>query len=171
VIMRFSKKPRYYSTWRLMLEIPNFKTVNITHIVCDYNGTIAKDGIVLPEVKALFDQLCQRYTLHVITADTFGSVQAQLEGYGAEIKILSSSDHTQEKADFIRELGTENCIAIGNGNNDALMLERAAIGIAVMGDEGCSKDALLRSDIVCKSAKEALTLLLKTKRLIASLRR
>ena len=80
--MCFLKKHRHYSTWRLMLEIPNFKTLTIKHIVCDYNGTIAKDGIVLPEVKALFDQLCQRYTLHVITADTFGSVKNQLEGYG-----------------------------------------------------------------------------------------
>lgn len=169
--MCFSKKPRHYSTWRLMLEIPNFKTLKITDIVCDYNGTIAKDGIVLPEVKALFDQLCQRYTLHVITADTFGSVNAQLEGYGAQIKILSSSDHTREKADFVRELGADSCIAIGNGNNDALMLETAAIGIALMGDEGCSKDTLLSSDIVCKSISEALSLLLETKRLIATLRR
>ena len=154
-----------------MLEIPNFKTLTIKHIVCDYNGTIAKDGIVLPEVKALFDQLCQRYTLHVITADTFGSVKNQLEGYGAQIKLLNSSDHTKEKADFVRGLEAENCIAIGNGNNDALMLETAAIGIALMGDEGCSKDALLHSDIVCKNITEALCLLLETKRLIATLRR
>jgi len=154
-----------------MLEIPNFKTLTIEHIVCDYNGTIARDGIVLPEIKALFDQLCQRYTLHVITADTFGSVKAQLEGYGAQIKILSSGDHTQEKADFVRELGADSCIAIGNGNNDALMLETAAIGIALMGDEGCSKDTLLSADVICKSITEALSLVLKTKRLIATLRR
>ncbi len=154
-----------------MIEIPNFKTMTITDIVCDYNGTIAKDGIVLPEVKALFEQLRERYTLHVITADTFGSVKAQLEGYGTQIKILSSSDHTQEKADFVRGLGAESCIAVGNGNNDALMLETAAVGIALMGDEGCSKDALLRSDIVCKNISEALFLLIETKRLIATLRR
>lgn len=154
-----------------MLEIPNFKSLNIKHIVCDYNGTIAKDGKVLPEIKALFDQLCQGYTLHVITADTFGSVQAQLEGYGAQIKILGSSDHTQEKADFVRELGADSCIAIGNGNNDALMLKTAAIGIALLGDEGCSKDTLFNADIICKSIDEALGLALETKRLIATLRR
>lgn len=167
----FSKMIRHYSTWRLMIEIPNFKTLAITHIVCDYNGTIAKDGIVLPEVKALFEQLRERYTLHVITADTFGSVKAQLEGYGAQIKILSTKDHTREKADFVRELGAENCIAIGNGNNDALMLETTAIGIALMGDEGCSKNTLMGSDIVCKNISEALFLLLETKRLIATLRK
>jgi soluble P-type ATPase len=154
-----------------MLEIPNFNSLTIEHIVCDYNGTIAKDGKVLPEIKALFDQLCERYTLHVITADTFGSVKAQLEGYGAQIKILSSSDHTAEKADFVHELGADSCIAIGNGNNDALMLKTAAIGIVLLGGEGCSKDALLNADMVCKSIDEALGLALETKRLIATLRR
>ena len=53
-----------------MIEIPNFKTLNITDIVCDYNGTIAKDGKALPEIKALFEHLSKKYTLHVITADT-----------------------------------------------------------------------------------------------------
>jgi soluble P-type ATPase len=154
-----------------MLEIPNFKSLTIEHIVCDYNGTIAKDGKVLPEIKALFEKLSKRYTLHVITADTFGSVKAQLEGYGAEIKILSSSDHTAEKADFIRELGEDSCIAVGNGNNDALMLKTAGIGIALLGDEGCSKDTLFSADIICKSIDEALSLALETKRLIATLRR
>ena len=154
-----------------MIEIPNFKKLDIAHVVCDYNGTIAKDGIVLPEIKVLFEQLSRKYTLHVITADTFGSVTSQLQGYGAQIKILSSTDHTAEKADFISGLGDESCIAIGNGNNDAQMLQRAAVGIALMGDEGCSKDTLFNADIICKSIGEALSLVLEPKRLIATLRR
>jgi len=154
-----------------MIKIPNFKTLTITNIVCDFNGTIAKDGIVLPEIKALFEKLEKEYTLHVITADTFGSVKTQLEDYKAQIKILSSENHTKEKADFISDLGADQCIALGNGNNDCEMLRTAAIGIALMGDEGCSKDALLNSDILCKSADEALSLILQSKRLIATLRR
>jgi len=154
-----------------MIEIPHFKTLDISHLVCDYNGTIAKDGVVLPEIKTLFKELSRDYTLHVITADTFGSVISQLEGYGAQIKILSSTDHTAEKADYIRALGEERCIAVGNGNNDTQMLKTAAIGIALLGDEGCSKDALLNADIICKSIGEALALALEPKRLIATLRR
>ncbi|MDA3947263.1 MAG: haloacid dehalogenase [Helicobacteraceae bacterium] len=154
-----------------MIEIPNFKTLEITHIVCDYNGTIAKDGIVLPAIKPLFAQLCKRYTLHVITADTFGSVHAQLEGYNTQIKVLSSDDHTKEKADYITQLGSEGCGAMGNGNNDSEMLKTAAIGIAVLGDEGCSKDALINADMICQNSADALALFLETKRLIATLRR
>jgi soluble P-type ATPase len=154
-----------------MIEIPNFKTLAITHIVCDYNGTIAKDGIVLPGIRPLFEKLCRRYTLHVITADTFGSVKAQLEGYGAQIKVLSSGDHTREKAEFIAHLGADSCAAMGNGNNDSEMLRSAAVGIAVLGDEGCSKDALFSADMVCQNSADALALFLEPKRLIATLRR
>ncbi len=145
--------------------------IEIKNIVCDYNGTIAKDGIVLEQIQEFFGQLSKSYKIFVITADTFGSVQAQLEGFGVEIKILSSNDHTKEKSDFIQELGEKNVVAIGNGNNDALMLKKAAIGIAILGDEGCSKEALMSADIICKSIIEAFELILQPKRFIATLRR
>lgn len=154
-----------------MIEIPNFKTLDIQHIICDYNGTIAKDGMVLPEIKALFERLSKVYILHVITADTFGSVHTQLEGYDVNIKVLSTDYHTEEKAAYITQLGKDTCVAIGNGNNDAAMLSLASIGIAVMGDEGCAKDALMGSDVICKNIDEAFSLIIQSKRLIATLRR
>jgi len=153
-----------------MIEIPNFKTLNITDIVCDYNGTIAKDGIVLPKIKKLFEALSKNYTLHVITADTFGSVHTQLKDYGTQIKVLTSDNHTKEKEDYISFLGADNCAALGNGNNDKNMLLLASIGIAILGDEGCSRDSLLNADIICKDIGDALTLFTNTKRLIATLR-
>ena len=155
----------------MTIEIPNYKNIRITDIVCDYNGTIAKDGMVLPDIKSLFARLSKDYTLHVITADTFGSVKTQLEGYGAQIKILTSSDHTREKADFVATLGADQCAAMGNGNNDSEMLKTAAIGIAVLGDEGCSREALFTAEIICQNSADALALFLEPKRLIATLRR
>jgi soluble P-type ATPase len=80
-----------------MIEIPNLKKLNIQHIVCDYNGTIAKDGIVLPEIKALFEILSNTYTLHVITADTFGSVHQQLKHHGTRIKYLQAMTIPKKK--------------------------------------------------------------------------
>ena len=62
-------------------------------------------------------------------------------------------------------------MAVGNGNNDALMLSVASVGITVTGDEGCAKDALMASDVMCKNIEEALSLVLQSKRLIATLRR
>ena len=155
----------------MTIEIANFKKLEITDIICDYNGTIARDGIVLPEIKGLFESLAEHFALHVITADTFGSVQRQLEGYGAKIKILSGSDHTAEKSNFIESLGAGHCAALGNGNNDSRMLKTAEIGIAVMGDEGCSVETLTSADIVVKDSFDGLMLFLEPMRLAATLRR
>ncbi len=153
------------------ITIPNYATLQLEHVVLDYNGTIAKDGILKESVKELIKKLCESYTVHIITADTFGSVAAQSEELDIVLKILTSLDHTQEKADYIKTLGSSRCVAFGNGNNDAKMLEGAALGIAVMGDEGCASTTLLASDVVCRDIAEALELLLRPQRLVATLRR
>ncbi|QOP44962.1 HAD family hydrolase [Sulfurimonas paralvinellae] len=153
-----------------IIEIPNYKRINLKHIVLDYNGTIAKDGVLKEEIKELLVTLAQHYTLHVITADTFGSVNKELQDLDLHIKILRSQNHTLEKEDYIIELNESQCAAIGNGNNDAKMLQSAEIGICVIGDEGCSTKSLLASDIACRSISEALELFVYPKRLIATLR-
>ena len=154
----------------MTIDIPNYKKVSITDVVCDYNGTIAKDGILLQEVADIFEDLQDKFRIHVITADTFGSVQKQLSRFDIEIKILHTQDHTQEKADYIRSLGVENTIAFGNGNNDQEMLKIANIGVAILDDEGCSTKAMMSADILCRDILDALMMLSKPKRMIATLR-
>jgi len=155
----------------MKIEIPDFITLELHHLVLDYNGTIAKDGILKSEARALMGQLSSILEIHVITADTFGSVKKELEGLQTTIKVLTTENHTSEKADYINSLGAETCIAVGNGNNDYEMLESAAIGIALLGDEGCSTQTFLASDMVCKNIGDALELLLYPKRLIATMRK
>jgi len=154
----------------LNIPIPHFKELDLSHLVLDYNGTLAKDGILKTEVKERLKALSELLNIHVITSDTFGNVQAQLQDFKLNINVLRSDNHTLEKATYIKELGVENCLAIGNGNNDAQMLKDAAVSIALMGDEGCSTKALINSDIVCKEIADALDLLLNENRLIATLR-
>ena len=155
----------------MTMTIPGYGALELTHIVCDYNGTIAKDGILLSGIRERFEILGGQFTLHVVTADTFGSVEKQLEGSGVKVTILQSDDHTREKADLVTSLGADHCIALGNGNNDRMMLETAAVGIAVLGDEGCSRDAMLAADLLCAGVFDALDLLVSPKRLVATLRR
>ena len=152
------------------VTIPRFGTLTLRHAVLDYNGTLAKDGELLPAAKALLVALTERFSVHVITSDTFGTVAKALEGFGVSVKVLQSDDHTAEKARYIETLAAEHCAAVGNGSNDAAMLEAAALGIALIGDEGCATRTLLAGDIVCKSIEDALGLLLREKRLIATLR-
>ena len=154
----------------MTIEIPHYRTLELKHLVLDYNGTLAKDGILIKEAKPLLHVLAAHYTIHVITSDTFGTVQAQLEGLDITVKVLQSDDHTEEKSDYIHRLGAAQCIAVGNGNNDRLMLQNAALGIALVGNEGCSTRTLTSSDIVCTSINDALELTLSPKRMIATLR-
>lgn len=154
----------------LNISIPNFKELRLRHIVLDYNGTLAKDGILKVEVKERLPILCKLLNVHVITSDTFGNVQSQIKDFNLKINVLCSDDHTLEKANYIKKLGVETCLAVGNGNNDTQMLKDAAISIAIIGNEGCSTKALMNSDIVCKEISDALDLLLNKNRLIASLR-
>ena len=152
------------------IDIPNYKTLTLEHVVLDYNGTIAFDGKLKEEVKTLLPQLCKRYSVHVITADTFGSVKTQMQDFSVSVKVLQTNQHTSEKAAYIESLGKENCVALGNGNNDSQMLKTASLGIAILGDEGCATPTLLQSDLSCTHIEDALMLLLNEKRLIATLR-
>jgi len=153
------------------IEIPHYKTLSLKHVVLDYNGTIAKDGQLKTEVRSLLPALCEHYSVHVITADTFGSVKAQMQDFNVTVTVLQTDNHTAEKAAYIDGLGRTSCVAVGNGNNDVRMLEHAILGIAVIGEEGCATPTLLQSDIGCKNIEDALDLLLNEKRLIATLRK
>jgi P-type E1-E2 ATPase len=84
---------------------------------------------------------------------------------------VPGEDEAKQKARYVNELGANHVIAIGNGANDALMLEAAAIGIVVLGSEGTSADALRTADIVATTPLVALDLVLNPKRLVATLRR
>ena len=152
------------------ITVPHHKRLVLRDVVLDYNGTLAKDGELIERVDALLIALAERYRVHVITSDTFGSVKKQLAGFDVTVKVLESDDHTAEKAGYIDTLGCVHCAAVGNGNNDVAMLKTALLGIALIGDEGCSTKTLLESDIVCSDITDALGLLLNEKRLIATLR-
>jgi len=153
------------------IEIPQFKTFKIENILFDYNGTLAVDGHLKPETKELLLKVCKQYSVYVITADTFGTVKEALRAFGVEVLILSSNNHTAEKAQFLSKLGAQKTVAIGNGNNDAMMLKEAIVSMAIMGEEGCAKETLFASDIVCRDIVSAMELLLHPKRMIATLRR
>jgi len=60
---------------------------------------------------------------------------------------------------------------VGNGANDAAALRAAALGIAVIGPEGASAEALVAADVVCTSILQALDLLVDEQALTATLRR
>jgi soluble P-type ATPase len=71
---------------------------------------------------------------------------------------------------FVERLGPAGVIAFGNGRNDVAMLRLAAIGVAILAGEGVAIEALQAADVLASGPVEAIDLVLKPKRLIATLR-
>lgn len=144
--------------------------MDLRHVVMDYNGTLAVDGVLLPGVKPALTELARHLTLHVLTADTFGRAKAGLEGIPCMLQILPEADQQAGKLAYVQALGAENTVSIGNGRNDQRMLKAARLGIAVILGEGASMEAVMSADIVCTSIVSALELLRHPLRLTATLR-
>ncbi|GAB6906981.1 conserved hypothetical protein [Desulfosarcina cetonica] len=154
----------------ISIEIPGFGKLSLDHLVLDYNGTLAVDGILLPGVKAALNILAQSLTVHVVTADTFGKAAAGLTGVNCQLRVLPAGEQDRAKADFVAQLGAARTVAVGNGRNDARMLAAAALGIAVILAEGAASVSLNAADVVCTDIVGALELLMHPLRLTATLR-
>ncbi|MDR3561464.1 MAG: ATPase P [Negativicutes bacterium] len=154
----------------LSIDIPGRGKLELKHLVCDYNGTLAFDGTLLEGVQEKLQALSSKVSIHVLTGDTFGTAQEQLSPLDINLMILPVKDQGIAKEDYLRTLGAAGVVAIGNGSNDRHMLNSAALGIAVMGGEGVAMNTLTRADLVVQSVQLALDLLLEPRRLIASLR-
>jgi soluble P-type ATPase len=152
------------------IEIPGFGPVHLAHLVSDFTGTLSVDGELLPGVGERLQRVAALLTVHILTADTFGKAREALQGIDCRITILTGEAHDVQKEGFVRNLGPEQVVAFGNGNNDHRMLRLAKLGIAVSEAEGCSVKALVNADIhVCRSV-DGLDLLLHPKRCRATLR-
>jgi soluble P-type ATPase len=154
----------------LQIDIPDFGQLHLEHVVMDYNGTMAVDGEPVQGIRRRVEKLAEQVQVHVITADTFGKVQASLEGWACSVKVLGQEDQVGQKLAFVQDLGTDKCVCVGNGRNDRMMLEAAALGLAVMQEEGASRESLLSADIALPGIIPALDLLLNPLRLTATLR-
>lgn len=152
------------------INIPGWGELRLHFLVTDYNGTLACDGILIPEVIPLIRALSTNLEIHIVTADTFGHAAQNLQILPVKLKILPPDSQDQGKADYLRQLGAQSAVCMGNGRNDLLMLRDAALGICVTEAEGACIQTLQAADIVCRYAKDALNLLLNPKRLIATLR-
>lgn len=152
------------------VEISGFGNIETKNLVLDYNGTLAKDGTLLDGVADLISQLSEKLDVYVITADTFGSVAKEMEGLPVTIVHMGNGEEKEEKLSLIEKLGGKTTAAIGNGNNDELLLKKATPGICIMGNEGCSVKTLQAADVVVHDVRHALELFLFPKRLKATLR-
>jgi len=154
----------------MTIDIPGKQSFTISNLVLDYNGTLAIDGSLIAGVEERLNRLAEELTVYVVTADTFGKAAVNLKNTNCKLTILGKGNQQKQKADFINKLGEQSVVAIGNGLNDALMLEKAALGIAVIQQEGAAVRTLQMADIALNSINDALDLLQNPLRIKATLR-
>jgi len=155
----------------ITVEIPGFRSFKFRHLVLDVNGTLAKDGRLIEGTVPLLEELRSKLDIHLVTADTHGKQEAINRTLSMEAVKIPVENQAKAKLDYIERLDADTVVAVGNGANDAAMLERAALGIAVIGPEGAAMESVLKADIAAPDIRSALELLLFPKRLMATLRR
>ena len=152
------------------IAIPDFGDLELHNLVTDYNGTLAVDGVVLSGVAKRLKALANDITIHVVTADTDGLAREQLAGLPVQLTIIPPDDQANAKLHFIRALDVEKVVALGNGRNDRKGIAAAALGIAVIQEEGGAADTIIYADIIATSILDALDLLANPNRIKATLR-
>lgn len=161
----------YYNLVMITMDISGGKNLKLQHLVSDLNGTLALDGSLLPGVVEAVTAL--RGDLHIIllTADTFGKGRELAASLGVELHILHPGSEREQKAAFVRQLGSDSVVTIGQGANDELMLKESALGICVLSQEGTALPTLLAADVLVSDGAAAMQLLLHPVRISATLRK
>jgi soluble P-type ATPase len=144
--------------------------LEIEYLLIDYEGTLASDGRIHPKTKDRINLLSKKVKIYIFTKGEKEKVEDRLRNVKAEALFLQEGAASQEKLDLLRRLGPVKSVAIGNGVDDASMLEEAGFGICVIGKEGASIEALKRADLAVTDILDALDFLLKPLRQKATLR-
>jgi P-type E1-E2 ATPase len=155
----------------IQIAVPGLGEYEIQHLVLDVNGTVAVDGELMPGVLERLKQLGQLVTIHLITADTHGQQATIDSALGTRAVRVTPGLESDQKGRFVRSLGAASVVAIGNGANDVDMLRSAAVGIAVLGEEGLASTAHQAADVLARDIVQALELVLHPARITATLRR
>lgn len=151
----------------LSFDIPGSEPLRLDYLVLDVNGTLTECGILIEGVEERIGHLREAVEVRLLSADTLGTLDGAAERLGVQADRISRGE---EKRAYVDRLGAERCAAIGNGANDAAMLEVARLGIAIVGIEGAGGATVRAADVVCRSILDALDLLLAEEVLASTLR-
>ena len=152
--------------------IPKYGKITIENIIFDINGTIQFNGQISDDLVKKIEELKKVYKIYLVSADTRGNLKELAEKLNVSyIKInpVENSEAEEKNRELIR-LGKDVTVAIGNGNNDALMLKNAILGITILGSEGATIKSILNSEVIVPDPISAINLLLDEKIMIGTLR-
>jgi soluble P-type ATPase len=161
----------------IRIDIPGFGHLHIQAICSDYTGTLSCGGELIDGVRKRLRELAKLVDIHVVTSDTRKTASRQLKGLPVTLHDkITSDDHDVFKRDYLTTLGVDlkSIVVIGNGRNDRLWLaavrDAGGLAIAVEVGEGCAVEAMTSANLFVVGIRNALDLLLDSKRIVATLR-
>lgn len=154
------------------IEIPNYGTITIKNIIFDINGTLQFKGLIDAEIIYKIQDLKEYYNVFLLSADTRGNLKDLATKLDVDYIKINPADITEAEAknNELLRLGKSHTVAIGNGNNDSLMLKNALLGLVIIGSEGATIKSILSSDVAFPNPESAIDFLLDEKIMIGTLR-
>lgn len=107
------------------IQIPGYKTLDLSFLVLDYNGTIAVDGQIPLEVKEALVRLSKDFQIHVLTADTHGTARAMCQGLPLTIQTFPAGSAMDSKLAIVRSLGRSTAFPLAMAATTALCAKKA----------------------------------------------
>ena len=153
----------------IIIQRPGQDLLEMDFILMDFEGTLAQDRRVDPKAKDKINLLSKRMKIYILAKGEKEVVEDVLKKVKAEVIYLRERETAQRKLSLLRQLGARRTVAIGNGVDDALMLEEAGLGICILGREGASVEAMQKADVVVTNILDALDFILKPLRQEATL--
>jgi soluble P-type ATPase len=148
----------------IILQRPGRNPLEIEFILLNFEGTLATDRRIHPKAKDKLNLLSKRTKIYILTKAEQEAIREILKKVKAEVICLIEGEVSQGKLDVLRQVGAAKTVAIGNGVDDAAMIEEAGLGICIIGVEGTSSEAIKKADVVFTDIVHALDFLLKPMR-------
>ncbi|OGP72045.1 MAG: hypothetical protein A2W09_00395 [Deltaproteobacteria bacterium RBG_16_50_11] len=153
----------------IRIERPGREPLEIEFILIDFEGTLGQDRRIHPKAKDKINLLSKRTKIYVLTKGEKEFLDETFRKVKAELFYSKEGETAQQKLDLLRQLGADKTVAIGNGVDDAPIIEEASFGICVTGKEGASGETMRKADLVVSNIIDALDFLLKPLRQKATL--
>jgi soluble P-type ATPase len=153
----------------ILIQRSGQEPLEIDFILLDFEGTLVSDRRIHPKAKDKINLLSKRTKIYILATGEKERLEEVLIKVKAEIIYLKEGEASQRKLDLLRQLGAARTLAIGNGVDDAPMIEEARLGICIIGKEGASAEAIQKADVVVTNILDALDFLLKPLRQKATL--
>ena len=145
----------------ITIQRPGQKSLEIEFILIDLEGSLASDRRVHPKAKDKINLLSKRAKIYILAKGEKEKIEDTLRKVRADLFFPMEGETSKEKLNLLRKLGIERTVVIGNGVDDAPMMEEASLSICIIGKEGTSSETIKKADIVFTNILDALDFLLK----------